>query len=720
MEKTQYIEQERFRLISKVMSIILALGTLVTMLLSLIDYNDTPENFHRFLIYRLIAGSIFVVLLILNELNKKWKKRYVPDMVVFIADVAISTMVIAMILHFGGHRSIYYVGMILIVLFTTGCAPFLSLKRAILITGIPYIMYLIPILLFDEITDSKIFIHNLTFLTICASVVVVWRYFYDRLLDEKLSLEFDLSREKEQLRLHSQKLEVIVDERTKELRSLFDNANEGIIIMDKEGNIVDTNKKACELHGFKEKELIGANIMDLKPQELHETTRAKLEEILNGIPLIFETENYRKDGGKVLLEVSATRIDLGGKTYVQSFLRDVTEKKRIQEQLLHSQKMESVGVLAGGVAHNFNNILTTILSYADSITESGTIDSKSRGKLQIIEKAARKAGIIVSNLMNFARGSEKEGLIFDLNDVIRDSLKIFEGVIRKNVILTSDLEGKLPHIEGDPGKIEQALMNLLVNAKDAMPEGGTISVKTSFIEMEAENSSNPSLITPGAYVMLTVADTGCGIDKGIIEKIFDPFFTTKKKGKGSGLGLASVYGIVREHKGYITVNSNAGKGTVFNIYFPTNKRPYPRGKWEIVYLDGTENILLIDDDTDVLGSIENILKEHGYRVAAVSNSLNAIEIFKKHSEKIQLVITDMSMPLVEGNEFVEIVKNIKPATKVIIISAHAQKQVDITKVGAFIQKPFENAHLLSVVRQVLDGSPEEQASIEDKQNTENN
>jgi PAS domain S-box-containing protein len=690
------------------------------MLLSAVDYNDTPENFYRFLIYRLIASFIFVILLILNELNKKWRKRYVSDMVVFIAGIAISTMVSAMILHFGGHRSIYYVGMIVIVLFTTGCAPFLSFKKALLITGIPYLMYLIPILLFDKITDPRIFIHNLTFLTICAAVVVVWRYFYDRLLNEKLSLEFDLSKEKERLQLHSQKLEEIVGERTKELRSLFENANEGIIILDKDGNIVDTNKKACEIHGFKEKELIGANIIHLKPEELYETTRTKLKEILKGTPLIFETENYKKDGSKVLLEVSATRIDLSGTTYVQSFLRDITEKKKIQEQLLHSQKMESVGVLAGGVAHNFNNILTTILSYSDSISESGKIDRQSRGKLQIIEKAARKAGIIVSNLMNFARGSEKEGLIFDLNDVIRDTLKIFEGAIHRNVIVTSHLEEKLPQMEGDPNKIEQVLMNLFVNAKDAMPEGGTISVKTSFIEIEGERSSNPSVIGSGEYVMLTVADTGCGIDKGIIEKIFDPFFTTKKKGKGSGLGLASVYGIVREHKGYINVNSNSGEGTVFDIYFPTNKRPFLRTKREEASLEGIENILLVDDDVDVLGSIKNILKEHGYHVAAVSNSLNAIEIFKKHSEKIQLVITDMAMPLVEGDEFVQIVKNIKPQTKVIIISAYFQNPVDITRVDGFIRKPFENAHLLSMVRQLLDGRCKEQVSREDKQNTQNN
>jgi len=697
------------------MRYIFALGILVTMLLSLVDYIDTPDNFNRFLIYRLIASSIFFVLLILNELNKRWRKRFVPDLIVFIAGITISSMVSAMIMHFGGHKSIYYVGMIVIVLFTTGCAPFLSFQKALLITGIPYIMYLVPILLFDKIIDLRIFIHNLTFLTICAAVVVVWRYFYDRLLNEKLSLEFDLSQEREQLRQHSQRLEEIVSERTKELRSLFENANEGIIILDREGNIVETNRRACAMHGFEENELTGANIKNLKPTELHETTRLRLEGILEGKPLIFETENYRKDGGKVLLEVSATRIDLSGKTYVQSFLRDITEKKKMQEQLLHSQKMESVGVLAGGVAHNFNNILTTILSYACSITDSGTIDKESRQKLHVIEKAARKAGTIVSNLMNFARGSGKEGTIFDLNNVIIDTLKMFEGVIRKNVILKSDLEEYLPYVGGDPDKMEQVLMNLLVNAKDAMPEGGTISVKTSSIEIQGESSSNPSVTEPGAYVMLSVADTGCGIDKEIIEKIFDPFFSTKKKGKGSGLGLASVYGIVREHNGYIDVTSNIGEGTTFIIYLPVIKQPHLETIRNEVSIDGTENILLIDDDVDVLTVTKEILREHGYHVTAVYDSSKAVAIFKEHSDKIQLVITDLVMPLVDGDEFIKITKGIKPEIKIIVISAYPQNLGLSANIDAVIQKPFENTHLVSTVRQVLDHGQEEQLFLDYRQ-----
>ena len=462
------------------------------------------------------------------------------------------------------------------------------------------------------------------------------------------------------------------------------------------------------------------NITSLKPKELYESTHADIEEILKGKPLIFETENYRKDGAKVLLEVSATRIDLSGKTYVQSFLRDITEKKQMQEQLLHSQKMESVGVLAGGVAHNFNNILTTILSYACSISESGKIDRESRQKLLIIEKASRKAGVIVSNLMNFARGSEKEGVIFDLNGVIMDTLQIFEGVIRRNIVLSSDLWENLPHVEGDPDKIEQVLMNLFVNARDAMPEGGAITVKTSLAEIAGESSSNPSAIGPRKYILLTVADTGCGIDKGIREKIFDPFFTTKKKGKGSGLGLASVYGIVKEHNGHITVNSNAGKGTIFSIYFPVIKQPYLRKMKDEISIEGRENILLVDDDVDVSAVIKEILKKHGYNVTAVYNALNAIEIFKKHSEKIQLVITDMVMPLVEGDKFVEIAKSIKPEIKVIVISGYFQNLIDSTKVDAFIQKPFENAHLLSVVRKVLDSVQKERDLLHHKQNIQIN
>lgn len=504
-------------------------------------------------------------------------------------------------------------------------------------------------------------------------------------------------------------------------RDLVENLNDVVYSVDTNGFITYISPNVASILGFSPSELTGVHFTGIVyKDDIERITERFRGLITDGRVVPSEYRMNMKSGGFRWVRTSSRPVfdDNGAIVSISGVLMDITVTKQIQEQLLHSQKMESVGVLAGGVAHNFNNILTTILSYACSIIDSETIDMESRQKLQIIEKATRKAGTIVSSLMNFARGSGKEGTIFDLNNVIMDTLKMFEGVIRKNVILKTDMEEYLPYVGGDPDKIEQVLMNLLVNAKDAMPEGGTISVKTSLIEIKGESSSDPSVIEPGEYVMLTVADTGCGIDKGIIDKIFDPFFTTKKKGKGSGLGLASVYGIVREHNGYIDVRSKTGEGTVFTIYFPAIKQPHVEINREEVSVEGTENILLIDDDVDVLTVIKKILKEHGYQVTAVYNSLNAIEIFKKYSEKIQLVITDMVMPLVEGDEFIKLAKSIKPETRVIVISAHFQNPVDSTEIDAFIQKPFENAHLLSIVRQVLDSGQKEQDFLEDKKNTQ--
>lgn len=501
-------------------------------------------------------------------------------------------------------------------------------------------------------------------------------------------------------------------------RDLVENLNDVMYSVDRNGFITYISPNIVNILGLSASELTGVHFTKiLYEDDIERITERFRELITTGNIVPAEYRMNMKSGGFRWVRTSSRPVfdDNGNIVSIFGVLMDITATKQIQEQLLHSQKMESIGVLAGGVAHNFNNILTTILSYACSISDSGKIDKASRQKLQIIEKAVRKAGTIVSNLMNFARSSGKEGTIFDLNNVIMDTLKIFEGVIRKNITLRSDLEEHLPYIGGDPDKIEQVLMNLLVNAKDAMTGGGTISIKTSSIEIKGESSSAPSVKEPGEYVMLTVSDTGCGIDKEIIEKIFDPFFTTKQKGKGSGLGLASVYGIVREYSGYIEVSSNTGKGTTFTIYLPVVKQLHLETRRKEVSIDGTENILLIDDDVDVLTVTKEILREHGYHVTAVYDSSNAVEIFKEHSDKIQLVITDLVMPLVDGDEFIKISRGIKPEIKVIVISAYPQNLAASASIDAVIQKPFENAHLLSTVRQVLDHGQEEQLFLEDRQ-----
>jgi len=365
--------------------------------------------------------------------------------------------------------------------------------------------------------------------------------------------------------------------------------------------------------------------------------------------------------------------------------------------------MESVGSLAGGIAHNFNNILTAILGYAELLLEFSELDDTSKQRVRYIESSARKAGVMVSKLLSFARRESHEVLPLNLNDVINDSVKLLEGVLDKKIGLKVDLHSNIPVIEGDPNQLEQVMMNLMVNARDAMPDGGLITIKTRLIEVGGNRHNLPDYVAPGRYVVLTISDTGSGIPKPVIDRIFDPFFTTKEKGKGTGLGLASVYGIVKDHKGYISVQSEIDKGTSFDVYLPASgKTAHKIAEPQIISVEGDENILLIDDDREVLNLIKDVLETHGYHVMPVSNSLTAIDVFKNNADKIQLVITDIVMPLMEGNELITILKDIKPSIRTVVISGYSDEAVNKGDIDFFLKKPFEGIELLTTVRRILD------------------
>jgi len=656
MDKKSYIEQEQLKLIQYWISLVFGPGVVVIVGLSALDYLVTPENFSKFMHYRLVTASIVALLYFLNRLKAS---RLFQASLAITSIIAVSGMVELMVLSFGGHQSTYYAGMIIIYIFTLGFLPFFSLPLTLLFAILTYSIYLFPILMFDEITNMRIFYNNNIFLFSAIAIGALWRHYNDGILLKKLSLEYDLSQEKVQLEKYSTQLEELVQERTKELsisekwhKSIFDNATDGVIVQDRNGTIINVNKKACEIHGFERDSLLGVNIELLEARGDKKEIDERRERILQGDSIIYETEHYRKEGGKVDLEVSAKAIEIEGDLFIQSFYRDITEKKRIQEQLMHSQKMESVGALAGGIAHNFNNILTTILGYSELLLEFSELDETSKLRVRNIESSARKAGIMVSKLLSFARRETHEIVPLNLHDVINDSVRLFEGVLDKRIGIKMELTSTLQNIEGDPNQIEQILMNLMVNARDAMPDGGLITIRTESTDVGKDRYEAPTYIIPGKYIMLVVSDTGSGISKQIMSKIFDPFFTTKEKGKGTGLGLATVYGIVKDHKGYISVESEPGKGSTFSIYFPVSEKVF-RGieKPEIVSIRGYENIMVVDDDVDVLNFVKEILENHGYQIMAVNNSLNAIDIFKSDFETIQLVITDIMMPLMEGPDY---------------------------------------------------------------------
>jgi PAS domain S-box-containing protein len=585
-----------------------------------------------------------------------------------------------------------------------------------------YAIYLIPILILDKITNVRIFINNNVFLTASAMTGLAWRYYNFTLLLKKLSLEYDLSKDKEQLEMYSQKLENLVAERTKELnkseqwhRSLFENATDGIIVLDRNGIIVNANEKVCEMHGFSKEALVGAHLKLLEEEVDKVKIAERMRRILAGESLVYETRHNKKDGTPIDLEISAKGITIGDELYIQSFYRDITERKKFQEHLLQSQKMESIGVLAGGIAHDFNNILTAILGHTEIIRRNSVLDVKSTTSLGVIEDASRRAGRMISKLLGFARKSKYEIVPLNLNDVVYDTIKLLERVIDKSIEMTVELDSHLPLVQGDTNQIEQIVMNLMVNARDAMARGGRIVIKTAVVDIKQGMQDVPAYILAGEYVVLSIADTGMGIPEDIINKIFEPFFTTKERGKGTGLGLSMVYGAIKEHKGYITVQSEPGTGTVFTVYLPASRTAAPALVKEMVTsVSGNETLLIVDDEEQILNAVREALTSHGYKVFAISDSPSALNIFRKIPQEIALVISDIAMPKMDGKELIKQIKGIKPEIKILAMSGHTKYISDkdgIREIDGFLKKPFESQYLLSVVRRILDAKPKNALAV---------
>lgn len=573
MDKRTYIEQEVLKILQRWGGLAALYGSLVIIALSIMDYFVAPEYYGIFLLYRLTASLLLMVLYFMNK--RKVSKHY--QTAIFVAaTLVVSIMVELMVLSFGGHQSRYYTGMIIVIMFVLGFIPWFSFSHSLMLTATIYLIYLVPILVFDTITNLRVFVNNSIFLFATAAIGIAWRYYNDKLLMDNLSLGYDLSQEKEQLAEYSTQLEEMVAERTKDLevseqryRELFDSANDGIVVCDDNGIVLEVNKRFCEMYGCEKDSMIGTNLKMLEADDHQDERAERMRRILSGEPLVFETEHKKENGDPIIVEVSSKAIEIREKLYVQSFHRDITDKKRLLAQLFQSQKMESIGVLAGGIAHDFNNFLSAILGHAELLGMNEELDATSRRGIKIIESSARKAGQIVSKLLSFARKGTFVALPLNFNDVLKDAVELLERVTaKKKVVLKVETDNNIPIIKGDSTQLEQVIMNLVMNAADAMPEGGSITLSTSLVNIGRNGVRIHPLLTSGKYVCMKVTDTGSGIPDEIRDRIFDPFFTTKGPEKGTGLGLAIIYGIVREHSGIITVTSLLGKGTTFEVYLP--------------------------------------------------------------------------------------------------------------------------------------------------------
>nr|MBA3692838.1 PAS domain-containing protein [Acidobacteriota bacterium] len=401
--------------------------------------------------------------------------------------------------------------------------------------------------------------------------------------------------------------------------------------------------------------------------------------------------------------------DKGKRVGWQGVILDITETKRLEEQLKQSQKLESVGRLAGGIAHDFNNMLTAINGYSELTLRTLESDSPLRRNIEEIKKAGERSALLTHQLLAFSRRQVLQPVVLDLNEVIIDTSKMLERMIGEDVQLIIALEPETGLVNVDPGRLSQIIMNLAVNARDAMPQGGTLTIETANLLLEPDEARQKVDILPGAYVMLAVCDTGDGIDDKILQHIFEPFFTTKNIGKGTGLGLSTVYGIVKQSGGNIEVDSKVGAGTTFRIYLPRVAEQSEAAEIKDTSAElpsGTETILLVEDEELVRNLSREILETCGYTVIEARNGLEALEVCENGNCKINLLMTDVVMPQMGGRELAEKLSEKLPNLKILFTSGYTNEGMVrngvIETSTNFIQKPFTFDTLARKVRELLD------------------
>jgi two-component system cell cycle sensor histidine kinase/response regulator CckA len=494
-------------------------------------------------------------------------------------------------------------------------------------------------------------------------------------------------------------------------RELFENANEIMYTHDLNGWLTSLNKTGETLTGYTSEEAIGMNMSTLVAPEYRQLWREMLDSQIGGeTKTTYELEIVNKSGARISLETGTRLIFRKGKPVaVQGIARDVTERRRTEAHLRQSQKMEAIGRLAGGVAHDFNNMLTVITGYSQWLLDELPPNSSLRESASEILLAANRAASLTNQLLVFSRNQVIQPIVMDLNNVVAQMDQMLRRLIGENIELVTETRPDLGLIRGDPGQIEQVILNLAVNARDAMPQGGRLILETANIDIDEEQARTQADCIPGAYVMLAVSDSGSGIDEKTKAHIFEPFFTTKEQGKGTGLGLSTVYGIVKHDGGHIRVESEPGAGAVFRIYFPRvadrrlpNIIPQPRTRSR-----GTETILLVEDEAALRRIVGEMLLRLGYTILEAADGRSAEKLVTDYGKPIELLLTDVVMPDLGGRDLALRLKAVRGELRVLFMSGYASDtivQQGVLEPGAaYLQKPFTPDALASKIREVLEG-----------------
>jgi two-component system NtrC family sensor kinase len=505
--------------------------------------------------------------------------------------------------------------------------------------------------------------------------------------------------------------EETIRESENKLQAITSLATDAIILINNEGKIAYWNIAAEKMFGYDDSEMMGKDLDTVIPpqyKDAHKKGFARFAETGVGpmIGKIYEVSAIRKDGLEFPIELSISGLLLKGKWNSAGVVRDITGRRNLETQLRQAQKMEAIGTLAGGVAHDFNNILTAIIGFASLLTMKMAKSDPLLHEVNQILDAADRATTLTQSLLAFSRKTPIDTKPVNLNDIINKVEKLLVRLLREDIELKSMLAAEELTVMADPGQIEQVLINLVTNARDAMPKGGQLRISTEILELDQEFIRAHGYGTPGRYASLICSDNGSGMDKETAQRIFEPFFTTKETGKGTGLGLAIVYGIVQQHKGYINCYSEPGKGTTFRMYMPLTPTLTEEARElpEISHEGGDETILVAEDDAAARDLIRQVLETFGYKVVEAVDGEDAVTKFVVNKDDIKLVILDVIMPRKNGKEACENILQLEPNMKCLFISGYAADIFDEgeKKLLHFLPKPIFPSMLLRKIREMLD------------------
>ena len=499
-------------------------------------------------------------------------------------------------------------------------------------------------------------------------------------------------------------------------RMLVEAAPTGIVISDENGRITEVNAEALRMFGYSREELVGQAVETLLPQHLrkaHEGHRAGYAKDLRARPMGVGMELFarRKDGTEFPVEISLGPLVTKEGTVVSSTIVDITVRKKMEERLQLSQRMEAIATLAGGIAHDFNNLLGVIQGCSEALAEELPPNHPASRKVELVRKAATSAADLARQLLAFGRKQILQLKVIEPKEIVSGMESMLRRLIGENIDLAVTMEPAVGCISADPGQVEQVLVNLAANARDAMPNGGRLSIEVCNAELDEAYKKQHPPVVPGPYVMIAVSDTGCGMDRKTQSQIFDPFFTTKELGKGTGLGLATVYGIVKQSSGYIWVYSEVGQGTVFKVYLPRAEQalgPSEQTERDGAAPRGSETILLAEDSEALLEIAREYLRRLGYTVIDAVSGEQALERANEFDGTIHLLLTDIVMPGMSGRELADQIVLKRPGIKVLFTSGYADDAIArhglLEPSVAFIQKPYHPKALARKVREVL-GQP---------------